>query len=47
MYLYEDVAKQFRHKLFSGCTDNATYSSICLEFDEKGIGIFGPEFKVE
>ena len=44
MYLYEDAAKQQKHKLFSGC-DSTRYSSICDAFDEIGIEIFGAEFK--
>ena len=44
MYLYEDAAKQQKHKLFSGC-DNSRYSSICDAFDERGIEIFGADFK--
>ena len=44
MYLYEDAAKQYRRKLFSNCS-NIVYSSICNEFDTKGIYIFGPNFK--
>ncbi|MBQ8907763.1 MAG: AAA family ATPase [Clostridia bacterium] len=44
MYLYEDAAKQQKHKLFSGC-DSTRYSSICDAFDETGIEIFGAEFK--
>lgn len=39
MYLYDDVAKHCRSKLFSdvGCK---TYSEICTKFDEIGMGIF-------
>lgn len=44
MYLYEDAAKQQKHKLFSGC-DSSKYSSICEAFDNKGIYIFGTDFK--
>ena len=41
MYLFEDAAKQNSPKLFSGCGENnRLYSSICEEFDEKGINIF-------
>lgn len=40
MYLFEDAAKQKRHTLFSGCVDSSTYSSICNEFNEKGVFIF-------
>jgi hypothetical protein len=44
MYLYEDAAKQHKHKLFDGC-DSSKYSSVCDEFDEKGIYIFGDGFR--
>jgi hypothetical protein len=44
MYLYEDAAKQQKHKLFEGC-DSSKYSSVCRGFDEMGIEIFGPDFK--
>lgn len=45
MYLFEDAAKQYKHKLFSGC-DATTYSSICNKFDEIGIDIFGADFRI-
>ena len=44
MYLYEDAAKQQKHKLFAGC-DSTKYSSICDAFDKIGIEIFGADFK--
>lgn len=44
MYLYEDAAKQYKHKLFSGC-DSSKYSSVCDAFDVMGIRIFGDDFK--
>lgn len=44
MYLYEDAAKQHKHKLFDGC-DNSKYSSVCDAFDEMGIYIFGDGFR--
>lgn len=44
MYLYEDAAKQHKHKLFSGC-DSSKYSSVCDAFEEIGMGIFGEDFK--
>ena len=44
MYLYEDAAKQQKHKLFAGC-DSTKYSSICDAFDKIGIDIFGADFK--
>lgn len=46
MYLYEDAAKQHKHKLFSGC-DSSKYSSVCDAFDEIGIDIFGEDFKAQ
>lgn len=49
MYLYEDAAKQHKHKLFDGCNtagySTAKYSSICDAFDEIGIDIFGDDFR--
>ena len=44
MYLYEDAAKQYKNKLFSGC-DSTKYSSVCNAFDEIGVDIFGVDFK--
>lgn len=44
MYLYEDAAKQHRHKLFEGC-DSSKYSSVCNDFDKLGIDIFGSRFR--
>ena len=40
MYLFEDAARQRRQDLFKGCTDCHRYSSLCKEFDEKGLDIF-------
>ena len=45
MYLYEDAAKQHKHKLFSGCEDTTKYSAVCESFDEIGIQIFGENFE--
>lgn len=48
MYLYEDAAKQFKHRLFEGCKDkysSTRYSSVCDAFDEIGVEIFGENFK--
>jgi len=45
MYLYEDAAKQYKHKLFSGCEDTTKYSAVCDSFDEIGIRIFGEDFE--
>jgi len=40
MYLFDDAAKQKRASLFAGCEEKNLYSSICEEFDRKGIYIF-------
>ena len=40
MYLFEDAVRQRRQDLFKGCTDCHRYSSLCKEFDEKGLDIF-------
>lgn len=45
MYLYEDAAKQHRHKLFAGCLDTTKYSAICKSFDKIGMRIFGEDFE--
>lgn len=49
MYLYEDAAKQHKHKLFDGCSSagysTAKYSSVCEAFDEIGVDIFGDGFR--
>lgn len=45
MYLYEDAAKQYKHKLFAGCEDTTKYSAVCDSFDEIGIQIFGEDFE--
>lgn len=44
MYLYEDAAKQHKHKLFDGC-DSSRYSSVCEAFDIIGVDIFGNGFR--
>ena len=41
MYLYEDAGKQYKQKLFTGCSDYSKYSKVCEEFDKKGEKIFG------
>ena len=41
MYLYEDAAKQYKQKLFEGCSDHSKYSSVCEAFDKIGEAIFG------
>lgn len=43
MYLYEDVAKQYKQKLFEGCSDYSKYSSVCQEFEKIGETIFGED----
>ena len=41
MYLFEDAVRQKRAALFEGVTrDKTRYSSICREFDERGVFIF-------
>ena len=45
MYLYEDAAKQHKHKLFSGCEDTTKYSAVCDSFERIGIQIFGEDFE--
>ncbi|MGN7946692.1 AAA family ATPase [Bacillus sp. 22446] len=40
MYLFDDAAKQKRQTLFDGCNDKTKYSSICKEFEDKGVFIF-------
>lgn len=45
MYLYEDAAKQHKHKLFAGCSDTTKYSAVCESFDKIGMRIFGDDFE--
>lgn len=45
MYLYEDAAKQHKHKLFAGCPDTTKYSAVCETFDKIGMRIFGEDFE--
>lgn len=45
MYLYEDAARQKRSIMFAGCSDYTRYSSICRDFEAKGMEIFGSTFK--
>ncbi len=47
MYLFEDAAKQRRESLFSLEDKNIKYSSICKEFDEKGVYVFNAEISKE
>lgn len=44
MYLYEDAARQHKHKLFAGCPDTTKYSAVCEAFDKIGMHIFGEDF---
>jgi len=43
MYLFEDAAKQKKSNLFSEGVNTAKYSSVCREFDKKGIFVFCSE----
>ena len=43
MYLYEDAAKQYKQKLFEGCSDHSKYSSVCEAFEKIGEEIFGED----
>lgn len=45
MYLFDDAAKQKRASLFEGCKDIAKYSSICADFDKRGVEIFCKEIR--
>ena len=47
MYLFEDAAKQRRGLLFDGCNEETKtkYSSICEDFDSRGIDIFCKEIR--
>jgi 5-methylcytosine-specific restriction endonuclease McrBC GTP-binding regulatory subunit McrB len=45
MYLFDDAAKQKRPSLFDGCKDTTKYSSICSDFDKKGVDIFCKEIR--
>ena len=45
MYLYEDAARQHKHKLFAGCPDTTKYSAVCEAFDKIGMRIFGEDFE--
>lgn len=47
MYLFEDAARQRRHMLFGGCDEDIRnqYSTICEEFDKRGIDIFCKEIR--
>ena len=47
MYLFEDAAKQKRKALFALNDDNIKYSSICKEFDEKGVYVFDSDISKE
>ncbi|GGL60258.1 AAA family ATPase [Sporolactobacillus putidus] len=45
MYLFDDAAKQKRSSLFDGCKETTKYSSICEEFDKRGVEIFCKEIR--
>lgn len=45
MYLFDDAAKQKRSYLFDGCKETTKYSSICEEFDKRGVEIFCKEIR--
>ena len=46
MYLFEDAAKQKRKTdLFDSNDAHITYSSICNEFEQKGIYIFNEDIR--
>ena len=45
MYLFDDAAKQKRPSLFDGCKDTTKYSSICTDFDKRGVEIFCKEIR--
>lgn len=48
MYLFEDVTKTKNRILFEGCSGNVTrFSTVCREFEEKGLAIFGSEFETK
>ena len=44
MYLFEDAARQRRSELFKGCAECHRYSSLCKEYEERGLAIFGEDF---
>lgn len=47
MYLFEDAAKQKRTSIFALGDENIRYSSICKEFDEKGVYVFNDDISKE
>ena len=47
MYLFEDAAKQTSQRVFSGCSNNKLFSSICDEFDIKGIEVFSDRISLK
>lgn len=47
MYLFEDAAKQKRKALFATNDDNIRYSSLCKDFDEKGVYVFDIDISKE
>ena len=40
MYLFDDAAKHRRAQLFEKVTNPNIYSTVCTEFEEKGVFIF-------
>lgn len=42
MYLFEDAGRQKRKDIFVNGYEK-TYSEICADFEEKGLGIFAKE----
>ena len=47
MYLFEDAAKQKRKALFATNDYNIRYSSLCKDFDEKGVYVFDIDISKE
>ncbi|CEQ11096.1 ATPase [[Clostridium] sordellii] len=46
MYLYEDAGKAYRNNLFVA-EKAKTYSTLCDNFDDNGVGIFNKTFDIE
>ena len=44
MYLFDDAAKQ-KILSFDGCKETTKYSSICEEFEKRGVEIFCKEIR--
>lgn len=45
MYLFEDAAKRHRQDLFIGCEQSNSLSAIIMDFEKKGLAIFGDKSK--